>query len=683
MQPPRPHALKRDRQAEQKQKPLTEEDSARKANLAFEAMKELRWQRMDTEAEAQARQAKREAKRAKKRSWRYRLRRAFGVRYCCPAATKDLPMYDSDVSFISVLVSWKGTVLPLVLTRGLFWFLTFSHVLFVALASDPDTAELVFGEFDYKLLTVPTSLLIFFIVFYCGQCYTRYFALYQHCVGIAGCSMIWASLVRLHLPAKRTMQWNAMRFILAAAHVEYYDITDGMSHDEWECIISRRLLSPAESESVAAYQGFKPFQLITWALLEVQSVIHHSALQRPVEEEASAEGASAGSVQCGTSPPAAPSTMERVARSTRRLAAAADGEKEAESDQLSRAISRQLFVNFAYNDFQNCAYDMRGHCSQIYATLRQPVPFAYFHLLNLMVIINLLLLSYGMTGLANPALTIICFAIVCVVFIGLRDLAVSMANPFGDDEIDFKFEKFLGSSYTTALAFLCDKHHPSGTELPKDLTNPLDDFVANASVKISSVEDAKKVREQRASKTKASLRTIVSFENAEKLAIEYAERKQREAEEAKEAAARIRRREEEKQSEAAILLQATLRGAVARRQQQSKEAASSPTSRATKSPPHASPPASPEAAAAAATGEAAAGAGAARGSVGELGMLHDFPDSPNAVAKGEDGISAAPMTPPSETNFEIRSRVRSMKREQSSVQGDVRKSKAGNSDTWI
>ena len=375
--------------------------------------------------------------------------------------------------------------------------------------------------------------------------------------------------------------------------------------------------------------------------------------------------------------------MERVASSTRRLAAA-DGEKEAESDQLSRAISRQLFVNFAYNDFQNCAYEMRGHCSQIYATLRQPVPFAYFHLLNLMVIINLLLLSYGMTGLANPALTIIVFAIVCVVFIGLRDLAVSMANPFGDDEIDFKFEKFLGSSYTTALAFLCDKHHPSGTELPNDLTNPLDDFVANASVKISSVEDAKKVREQRASKTKASLRTIVSFENAEKLAVEYAERKQREAEEAKEAAARIRRREEAKQSEAAILLQATLRGAVARRQQQSEEAASSPTSRATKSPQHASPPASPKAAAAAAaTGAAAAATGEARGSVDELGLLHGFPDSPNAVANGEDGISAAPMTPPSETSFEIRSRVRSMKREQSSVQGDVRKSKAGNSDTWI
>ena len=81
-----------------------------------------------------------------------------------------------------------------------------------------------------------------------------------------------------------------------------------------------------------------------------------------------------------------------------------------------------LFANFAYNDFQSVAHEMRSHCSQIYSTLRQPVPFAYFHLLNLMVIVNLLLLAYGMAGLAPPPVTIVCFTISCIVFIGLRDL---------------------------------------------------------------------------------------------------------------------------------------------------------------------------------------------------------------------------------------------------------------------
>ena len=204
-------------------------------------MRELRWQRKQLDAEGKARQTKREEKRAKKRSWRYRLKRLFRVRYCCPAATKDLPQYDSEVSFISILVSWKGTVMPLVLSNALFWFLAVSHVVFIFLERSETFQPHFYGEFEYKLLGVPTSLLVFFIVFYCGQCYNRYFTLYEHCVGIAGCTMVWASLVRLHLPTNnKSLQWNCMRYILAAAHVEYYDLTEGISLDEWECIISRR-----------------------------------------------------------------------------------------------------------------------------------------------------------------------------------------------------------------------------------------------------------------------------------------------------------------------------------------------------------------------------------------------------------------------------------------------------------
>ena len=157
--------------------------------------------------------------------------------------------------------------------------------------------------------------------------------------------------------------------------------------------------------------------------------------------------------------PIAPEVMASMARNS-----SADG---------SEPTNVNLFANFAWNDFQAVAYDLRKHCSEIYATLRQPVPFAYFHLLNLMVIVNLLLLAYGMAGLGPAPVTIACFTIVCVVFIGLRDLAVSMANPFGEDEIDFKFESFLAGSYTNAIAHLCDLHPRAGSELPTELTNPL------------------------------------------------------------------------------------------------------------------------------------------------------------------------------------------------------------------
>ena len=49
------------------------------------------------------------------------------------------------------------------------------------------------------------------------------------------------------------------------------------------------------------------------------------------------------------------------------------------------------------------------------------------------------------------SLTIIAFAVVCLTTIGLKELAVAMADPFGDDVIDFQLEKFLAAMYQKQL----------------------------------------------------------------------------------------------------------------------------------------------------------------------------------------------------------------------------------------
>ena len=55
------------------------------------------------------------------------------------------------------------------------------HVTFVLIRkNDDDDVPLV----DWQLVTVPTSLLTFTMVFYSGQCYTRFFKMYEHCVSI-------------------------------------------------------------------------------------------------------------------------------------------------------------------------------------------------------------------------------------------------------------------------------------------------------------------------------------------------------------------------------------------------------------------------------------------------------------------------------------------------------------------
>ena len=52
----------------------------------------------------------------------------------------------------------------------------------------------------WKLTAIPTSLLTFFLVFYSGNCYTRYYAFYSKCTGMSGAVMCWVGLLRVHFP---------------------------------------------------------------------------------------------------------------------------------------------------------------------------------------------------------------------------------------------------------------------------------------------------------------------------------------------------------------------------------------------------------------------------------------------------------------------------------------------------
>ena len=80
--------------------------------------------------------------------------------------------------------------------------------------------------------------------------------MYGHCVGIGGATMQWVALVKLHLPDKVNVHWNAIRHILAAGHVEYYSLSGGeLTPSEWKIISGRDLLTPREIETLKAYKG--------------------------------------------------------------------------------------------------------------------------------------------------------------------------------------------------------------------------------------------------------------------------------------------------------------------------------------------------------------------------------------------------------------------------------------------
>ena len=126
----------------------------------------------------------------------------------------------------------------------------------------------------WKLTGVPTSLLTFFLVFYSGNCYTRYYAFYTKCTGMSGAVMCWVGLLRVHFPkATPEKLWNLSRHIVASVYILYFQLAGGASdggkqvtESEWQVLLQTGLISSEEKKKLAEYRGFKPFLLQVWAL---------------------------------------------------------------------------------------------------------------------------------------------------------------------------------------------------------------------------------------------------------------------------------------------------------------------------------------------------------------------------------------------------------------------------------
>ena len=207
---------------------------------------------------------------------------------------------------------------------------------------------------------------------------------YSHCVGLHGTTMNWVSMVRNHLPRDADhLQWNATRLFLASLHVMYYTLaesTDGanLSDSEMKVIYARELLKEEEVDRIVRYKGYKPFLPLIWAQREVAASIDAST-QLPSNDD-------------------------------------------------------QLMYHF-----RELAFQFRGHCGQITNELAEPVPFPYFHMLTLLLFADLLAISWALVSLRmHPALTVTIFVLLLLLFAGLRQVAVDMSNPFGEDAIDVR-----------------------------------------------------------------------------------------------------------------------------------------------------------------------------------------------------------------------------------------------------
>jgi predicted membrane chloride channel (bestrophin family) len=86
-------------------------------------------------------------------------------------------------------------------------------------------------------------------------------------------------------------------------------------------------------------------------------------------------------------------------------------------------------------------------------SLSLPMPFQYFHLLNLMIVVNLLLWAYAM-GITDSFFAPVVYFFCSLIFMGMMELANQLSDPFGDDDVDFPLNDWISEFIETCVSVL-------------------------------------------------------------------------------------------------------------------------------------------------------------------------------------------------------------------------------------
>jgi len=349
-------------------------------------------------------------------------------------------IYDPAAGIFEVVTCWKGTVFPLVLNKPTFYFLLGVQGVFLII--DERMHRLCLNEgiqggseagcrlspLDWNAVSLPASLLIFFLVFYGSNCYDRFFQLWYQCIDLVYLTLEWAARINIMFPGAKNhveIKWKASRLMIAAVAMLFNmlggdvvedDPFDGKGVDPQEYVAFTRmqLLTHDEVIALKLYKGVKCVVPVKWAL---------------------------------------------------------------KSLQVGFEISSRQDVQSKYNDiFEDLASAFQVKCYNIIMTLQQPVPFAYYHVLKLQMVGVLLLLSYSFVTVFEGMwpLTLAAYTIMMMVMIGLQEIAIAMSDPFGEDDSDFNTTKLVEDIYNNIVVFLREDYRVEHmSKHDKHLTNPL------------------------------------------------------------------------------------------------------------------------------------------------------------------------------------------------------------------
>jgi len=291
-----------------------------------------------------------------------------------------------------------STIIPMVLKEAEFWVLLVFNITVCTLRRlDVFNPETFHVDLPWSLTGVTGSLMTFFVVFYNGHVFSRYNRLYDQTKGMCENALKVCCMLRVQVYDDLIM-WKVAKWVMSSILMFFFERTnhgeDPGSKINWEQLVVLDLLTKEEVDILRRH-----CRLLGSFAVPTLMVLTWS--------------------------------MELIQRTT----VGPEGREDmlaAFYETILKVRSLQVSINDA---------------------LELPMPFQYFHIMNMMLMLNLLLWAYAL-GCQDSFFAPVIYAFVQVMFQGIRELSTALSDPFGDDEVDFPVSDWLNNVWAAVYGIL-------------------------------------------------------------------------------------------------------------------------------------------------------------------------------------------------------------------------------------
>jgi len=378
-----------------------------------------------------------------------------------------------------VLMRVQGTFWPLIVTRYEFYVYPLAHIALVVYASHlrsteatGTSTEVLFGESRWEIpwagLSITSPLMVFFLVFFLGQCYTRFNKFFNICVAIETGIHETAMMTLVHM-TDPILRWDVVRYLTASAIIIYFRVTHLAEFKEAMvdvCEFERLITDEREFLGVdqAAWE-----KLMGWP----RSVEDAKAYTAELHAQLGLSNQSPSRLAY-TPPLLTKSEVEA-------LRVYPGGMMSLVLQTWALQVGKETgeFKGPWMNALVGSVMKIRSAAYEVRSMLGMPVPMPYFHALNLLQNVNYAFYTVALLNMESNLTPLILFIIILIT-VGMREVAAALANPFGEDDVDFPVHKWISQLRGTALCV-----HPSNVPVTLPDTEPDAAYLASTSKRLS------------------------------------------------------------------------------------------------------------------------------------------------------------------------------------------------------